>query len=37
VLKYTHQFLFIIQKDALLMYQKFDYFVQNLTLITFTR
>jgi len=27
VLKYTHQFLFIIQNDAPLMYQKFDYFV----------
>ena len=24
----THQFLFILQKDALLMYRKFDYFVQ---------
>jgi len=35
VLKYTHQFLFIIQRDALLMYHKFDYKLQELTLIAF--
>jgi len=28
VLKYIHQFLFIIQKDAFLMYHKFDYKLQ---------
>jgi len=36
-LKYTDQFLFIIQRDALLMYHKFDYKLKKLTLITFTR
>jgi len=30
------QFLFIIQRHALLMYHKFDYKLQKSTLITFT-
>jgi len=34
VLKYTLQFLFIIKKDALLMYLKFDYKLQKSTFIT---
>jgi len=34
VLKYTNQFLFIIQRDALLMYHKlFDYKIQNQPLL----
>jgi len=31
------QFLFIIQRDAFLIYHKFDYKLQKSTLITFTR
>jgi len=37
VLKYSDHFLFIIQRDALLMYHKLDYRLQKSTLITFTR
>jgi len=37
VLKYTDQFLFIIQMDALFMYHKFDYKLQKSTLVTLTR
>jgi len=34
VLKNTNQFLFIIQRHALLMYHKFHYNLQQSTLIT---
>jgi len=37
VLKYTNQFLFIIQRNALLMWHKFDYKLQKSSFITFTR
>jgi len=36
-LKFIKQFIFIIQRDALLMYDKFGYKFQKYPLITFTR